>query len=371
MRKLTVRLKRIYRLLPLASRIFLFIGIAAFFMHILSLLSAAVADFLEKTLGAATRTIIGYVSAPFPFSLAEMLLLGLPLWIALAVFLVRHYLKRGGSAFRAVALFLSFLPLLYSLFVFMLGFGYLSTPLAEKLLLEKKESVSAHELYEAGMYFATEAEKELEDVTFAENGESVMPLSHREMNKALRRAYRALSEKYSFISVPAPTKAVLLSKPMAYTGITGVYSFFTGESNLCTYYPDFSTVYTASHEMAHAAGIAREDEANFIAFLALAESEESYFRYSAHVNLLQYTLVALYRADRELYAELFFSLSPKIKGEFHAYNLAFDEVDGHFVRDIAQSVYDTYLSGVGTEGAVSYTLVVRLGVAYASKKTAE
>ena len=123
--------------------------------------------------------------------------------------------------------------------------------------------------------------------------------------------------------------------------------------------------------MAHAAGIAREDEANFIAFLALAESENAYFRYSAHLNILQYTLGALYRADRELYAELFFSLSPKIKGEFHAYNLAFDEVDGHFVRDVAQSVNDAYLSGVGTEGTVSYTLVVRLGVAYADKKTAE
>ncbi len=371
MKKPLALLKKTYGALPLASRIFLFIGIAAFFMHILSLLSASAADFFTKTVGAATRTLLGYASAPFPFSLAEMLLLGLPLWVALAVFVARRYLKRGGSALRAIAFCLSFLPLLYSLFVFMLGFGYLSTPLSEKLSLEKKESVSAQELYEAGRYFAAEAEKELEGVTFSENGESVMPFSHREMNKALRRAYRSLSEKYGFISVPAPTKAVLLSKPMAYTGITGVYSFFTGESNLCTYYPDFSTVYTASHEMAHAAGIAREDEANFIAFLTLAEAEEPYFRYSAHLNLLQYTLGALYRADKELYTALYSSLSPNIKSEFHAYNLAFDEVDGHFVRDIAESVNDAYLSGVGTEGAVSYTLVVRLGVAYAKEKTAQ
>ena len=158
---------------------------------------------------------------------------------------------------------------------------------------------------------------------------------------------------------------------MAYTGITGVYSFFTGESNLCTYYPDFSTVYTAAHELAHAAGISREDEANFIAFLVLAESEEAYFRYAANLNLLQYTLASLYRADKVLYAELFATLSPKIKGEFHAYNLAFDAVDGSFARDIAESVNDAYLSTMGTEGTVSYSLVVRLGVAYAEAKYKE
>ena len=370
MKKPIALLKKIYGALPLASRVFVFIGIAALFMHIFSFLLAPAADFLGKTVGTATRALLGYASAPFPFSLAEMLLLGLPLWITFAVFLVRRYLKKGGYALRAIAFVLSLLPLLYSLFVFMLGFGYLSTPLADRLSLEKKESPSAQELYEAGRYFADEAQKELSFITFCENGESVMPLSHREMNKALREGYRALSDKYAFISVPAPTKAVLLSKPMAYTGITGVYSFFTGESNLCTYYPDFSTVFTASHEMAHAAGIAREDEANFVAFLALAESDEAYFRYSAHVNLLQYTLASLYRADRELYATLFASLSSSIKSEFRAYNLAVDEVDGSVVRDIAESVNDAYLSTMGTEGTVSYSLVVRLGVAYAQEKAA-
>ena len=372
MKKACSLIKQKLKQAPLAVRLFLSFGAFALFAHILCLFSKKAADFLGATLGSAVRTLFAYLSGWLPFSLAEMLLVGLPLWIILAVFLLRRYLKKGGSAKRALALFLSLLPLLYALFVFMLGFGYLSTPLAERLELENKEKIEARELYSTALWLIEEAKEELSAVTFSESGSSMMPLTHREMNKALKNAFYLLEKDLSFLSAyPVGTKAVLLSTPMAYTGITGVYSFFTGESNICTAYPDYSTVYTAAHEISHAVGIAREDEANFIAFLALEKSDHPYLRYAAYVNLLQYTMNALYSTDKALHTEAARALPEEIRGEYRAYNRFLDTVGDHPVRDVAEGINNAYLESVGTEGTVSYTLVVRLGVAYARTKTAE
>ena len=105
-------MKKLYLFLPPLSRVFCLLGAVALFMHILSLCFRTVADLLLKTVGAFVRSLLGYVSAPLPFSLAEMLLLGLPLWIALLLCLARRYLKKGGSPRRAIAFTLSFLPLI-------------------------------------------------------------------------------------------------------------------------------------------------------------------------------------------------------------------------------------------------------------------
>ncbi len=369
MKKAGCFLKKAAKALPLSSFAFTLLGVLALFMHVICLFSSKAADFLGATLGSAVRTVLGFLSGWIPFSLAEMLVVGLPLWIFLCILLVRAYLRRGGSWMRATALFLSFLPFLYALFVFSLGFGYLSTPLSEKIGLHAEKNPSAEELYETGVWLKEKASEELPHIIFSETGESVMPLSAKEMNRALKASFASLEEKYPFLSArTAPTKAILLSKPMAYTGIVGVYSFFTGESNVCTYFPDYSTLYTAAHELSHSSGVSREDEANFIAFLALMESDEPYLRYAACINLLQYTMSALYGADKALYKELSLSLPKEITGEYHAYSRAFDSVGEHPLRDVAESVNNAYLNSVGTEGTASYGLVVRLAVAYVKTK---
>jgi len=55
---------------------------------------------------------------------------------------------------------------------------------------------------------------------------------------------------------------------MSYLGIGGVYFPFTGEANVNISMPHTSIPFTACHEMAHQIGFAREDEANFIAYIA-------------------------------------------------------------------------------------------------------
>lgn len=153
---------------------------------------------------------------------------------------------------------------------------------------------------------------------------------------------------------------------MTYTHISGVYTFFTGEANVNVNYPDFNTPFTMAHEMAHQRGIAREDEANFVAFLVCMESDDEYIRYSALTNMLQYMGNALYSADSSLYSKLYGSYYPdNVKAEFRAYSTFFDKYRDSGVSNVVENVNDTFLGSQGqTHGTRSYGLVVELFTSY-------
>ncbi len=53
-----------------------------------------------------------------------------------------------------------------------------------------------------------------------------------------------------------------------YLGFTGYYNPFTGEAQVNTTVPQFLLPNIALHEMGHQIGYAKEDEANFSAYLA-------------------------------------------------------------------------------------------------------
>ena len=151
---------------------------------------------------------------------------------------------------------------------------------------------------------------------------------------------------------------------MSYTHITGVYTYFTGEANLNVAFPDYTVAYTAAHEMAHQRGIAPEDEANFVAFLVCLESDDPYIRYSGYVNVLEYVLNALYRADNKAYTEVYRLIDNTVRREFAAYSDFFSKYRDSVASNVSDKVNDTYLKLNGTEGSVSYGLVVDIAVAY-------
>jgi hypothetical protein len=156
----------------------------------------------------------------------------------------------------------------------------------------------------------------------------------------------------------------MLSEAMSYTHITGVYTFFTGEANLNIAFPDYTLPYTAAHELAHQRGIAREDEANFMAFLVCQESEDAYIRYSGYMNLLEHVLSALYTASPTLYQQVCLALPSAVIGEMNAFSDFFDQYRDSVASDVSGTVNNTFLTMHSTEGTRSYGMVVDLAVAY-------
>lgn len=80
-------------------------------------------------------------------------------------------------------------------------------------------------------------------------------------------------------------------------GISGIYFPFTGEASVNGRMPDVSIPFVAAHEMAHQKGIAREDEANAIAYLACRSAGLWATRYSGALSAYRRAWGALYRSD--------------------------------------------------------------------------
>ena len=351
--------------LPRISAIIFIVTAVCLLIYGVCLLSPQFSDFFNRYFSSVIRAILAWITGWIPFSLAEFLLILLPV---ILVCLILYGVRKNSESWRDVFIFcgsiLSVLAAVSS--VFLVGFApaYRGTTLDRKLKIERRD-VSAEQLYETAKILAEQINRDVGKVYFVEGGFSVMPYSYRELNDKLLDAYDVICDEYSFVQrLDSNLKPVMLSDAMSYTHITGVYSFFTGEANINVAFPDYTIPYTAAHELAHQRGIAREDEANFMAFLVCIASDDPYIRYSGYLNLYEYVASALYQASPELYREAYRILSVQVKDEMSAYSAFFEKYRDSTASEVSETVNNTFLIIHGTEGTKSYGMVVDLAVAY-------
>ena len=351
--------------LPLVCKIIYALAALCAILYICFICFPEFSDIFNRYVSPFVRGFLATLTGWIPFSLAEFLLLMVPfIVIAIVVF----GLKRYSSSWRDVLIFsLTILSVAAYVFsTFTLGFvpAYRGSRLDKKLGLDK-QPVSAEELRDTTYAVLEELTAIESEIGFKSDGFSVMPYSYEELNDKLMDAYDVACEKYDFIpKLHSRVKRVMLSEPMTYTHISGVYTFFTGEANINTNFPDYTLPYTAAHELAHQRGIAREDEANFVAFLVCKESDDVYIRYSAYLNMYEYLRNALYAANPDYYTETYYSVPVNCRKEMTAYSKFFDKYRENVIEEVSESVNDTFLTINGTEGTRSYGMVVDLAVAY-------
>lgn len=352
--------------LPRVCVLFLCFGLLSCGIYLLFRTDSSFADWFNRHISSVIRQVLATATAVVPFSFAELLIWLIPLFmIVLIVIACKKYCRSWHSAAVFLGILLSAASLIWSCFVWAFAAGYSAPSLDQKLGLDR-EKVSAEQLYATAEQLREELERLAPNVIFSESGASVMPYSYADMTEKLLDAYDLYTAEYDFVDdFHSPVKPILLSEPMSYTHITGVYTFFTGEANINVHFPDYTLPYTAAHELAHQRGIAREDEANFIAFLVCMRSDDVYIRYSAYLNVYEYVLSALSSADRDLYWQSYSELPQEIIGEEKAYSVFYDQYRDNVVADISQSANHAYLQSQGApEGSRSYNLVVDLTVAY-------
>ena len=355
--------------LPIVCIVIYALFLLCLLVYVICLFSQSFADIINKYVSSPVRALLAHITNWLPISFAEFLLLMLP---AILVFLVIFGLKRYSDSWKEVFIFCGAVlsALAIALSTFFIGFApaYRGTPLNEKLGIERKD-VSAAELYDTALILSEKINEEQSKIIYGGNGFSVMPYGINEMNSKLLKAYDKICDKYNFVQrLESRVKPVMLSEPMSYTHITGVYTFFTGEANINVNFPDYTLPYTAAHELAHQRGIAREDEANFLAFLVCIESNDPYIRYSAYVNLYEYVASALASADRQLYLKAASTLPNLVLSEQNAYSNFFEKYRDSTASEISETVNNTFLVMHGTEGVKSYGMVVDLAVAYYKSK---
>lgn len=193
----------------------------------------------------------------------------------------------------------------------------------------------------------------------------VLSGSRSETLESAALGFRGLGAVYPVLDerLGGRPKEIRVSAVLSYLGISGVHAPFTAEPNVNMDIPDSELPSTASHEMAHHMGFAREDEANFIGYLACRNHPDVDFRYSGVLGGTQYCLAALSGADRRVASDLYEALSDEVRRDWKAESdfwLGYETP----VRKISTRVNDAYLKSQGqTAGVQSYGRMVDLLIA--------
>lgn len=112
------------------------------------------------------------------------------------------------------------------------------------------------------------------------------------------KAYQFLSKKYEVINYSSKSvKSSFFGWMGNYLGFIGYYNPFTGEAQVNTTVPAFIQPFTVCHEIAHQLGYAKENEANFVGYLAATASPDTVFKYSAYLDLFLYAQTNLSNID--------------------------------------------------------------------------
>lgn len=196
----------------------------------------------------------------------------------------------------------------------------------------------------------------------------------RELMDQLGETYGQLNGYY-----PRP-KALLSSDFMCQQYMCGYYFPFSMEANYNDVMFILNIPETMCHELAHLRGFIYEDEANFIAYLACVESDDTFFRYAGNLSVLTYLYNDLYSArqkEPEAYAEAaetvgIVAVSARVwEDSVFVTDEEWERINGKALIDTeivdkaADVFIDTNLKVNGiSDGSVSYSRVVELLLQY-------
>ncbi len=160
-----------------------------------------------------------------------------------------------------------------------------------------------------------------------------------------------------------PPKGLLLSEPVSYLGFSGVYFPFTGEANINMAVPHAILPSTICHEMAHQRGFAREDEANYIAYLTCNLNPDPNFQYSGNLLAVIISINTLRQYDMARFLELQAKYGEGMRNDLNDYAL-FIETHDTIIRRFGNAANNLYLkSNRQADGVYSYNRMVDLLIA--------
>jgi len=334
----------------------LLIPLGLFISNLSILYPETVEKLYSNGLYRAIAAPLNFISGLLPFSLGELLLVGFI--ILVIVQLIRFIIQSFRAPSQVKKHLLNFIPnlvvfisLVYFCFVILWGLNYQRLPFSQIAGL-KVEPATVSELAAVCENLLEQAKELRKSVSEDDKGAMFLPAGKRD---ALKRAYKGYENAARFYpelgGKYSRPKGVILSEIMSYLGLEGIYSIYTGEANVNISMPDATFPFSTCHEMAHQRGFAREDEANYIAYVACKHHPDVDFQYSGVLYALIYAGNELYRNDPDRYAELRSKYSEGMKRDLAAINSYWKKYETP-VQDFSSSVNDTYLKANRQEDGV-------------------
>lgn len=315
--------------------------------------------FISKTL----RLIFGWI----PFSLGDILYITAGSWLLFkSIKNIRNLFKRGFNNHIFFKKLLSTLPILifvYLIFNIFWGLNYDRQGIASQLELQN-------------ISYDTSDVKELQEILLQKVNASknllleanVLYPEKKEIFRRAESCYDEAGKKYPFLQYKnLSVKSSMYGRAGNYLGFTGYYNPFTGEGQVNTSVPGFLQPYITTHEMAHQLGYAKENEANFVGYLAAVNSTDILFHYSAYLDLFMYANREVYYFDSVSSRQSRRLLNDGVRKdieEWKKFNLAHQS----FIEPAITWMYGRYLRlNQQPKGMHSYNEVISMLIAYYKK----
>ena len=313
---------------------------------------------------------IGRFSSIFPFSLSEA---GLYLAAVFGILNLLFLIKKPLAALSRLFFLACLLLFLYTAGC---GINYYRTPFSYEAGMVMEQS-SAGELYSLCLFLTEQINSTLTETDHSgdalkglypgQTEDTPLPSAAmlRELGMEGVKSMKGLGTAYPQLSgyYPYP-KPLMNPRLLSIQQLCGIYSPFTIEANYNREMPYYNIPHTICHELSHLKGFMREDEANFIGYLACIGSDSPDFRYSGYLTGWVYAGNALAKADLEAYYGLYGRLAPEAARDLAWNNQFWDRFDGK-VAEASTQLNDRYLKANNQEDGVrSYGRMVDLMLAY-------
>lgn len=309
------------------------------------------------------RTIFGWL----PFSLGDILYILAGVWIIWKLWrfsarlfrrrLDRKWFEKAGYQLLIIGM------LVYIIFNIFWGINYNRKEIAEQLNLQipKKDTADLKTIERLLLIKVNKSKQALA------NQKAPYP-SNKELFKRAVDCYRHAEKLYPFLSYNrGSVKRSMFGLLGNYFGFTGYYNPFTGEAQVNTRMPKFLLPYTTSHEIAHQLGYAKEEEANFVGYLAATSSRDTLFHYSTYLDLFIYANRQLFFLDSAAAKGFTDQLLPSVKADIAEWR-KFVEKYKSPLEPIIRWAYGNYLrANQQPKGMTSYDEVIADLIAFYKK----
>ncbi len=237
------------------------------------------------------------------------------------------------------------------------GINYHRIPFSELAGLPMEKS-TAEEMENLCLWLTDRIDKTAARIVTQENGLCALP---EQMREKTRDAMEELGEKYPQLSGWYPkAKPVIASAVLSLESLEGVSGPYTMEAHYNPDIPAHNQPAVLCHELSHLKGFMREDEANYIAYLACIGAEDANLQYSGLLLAYTHSINALYRADYDRFLKVRSQLCSQAELDYTYHRYYWAQFEGP-VSEISDRVNDTYLkANAQKEGSRSYGRMVDL-----------
>jgi hypothetical protein len=315
-------------------------------------LSSSLAEWWTVTVNRTYQTWLGPLIDSIPFSLMELFFLILIIWgIRQLILMISHTLKRQWMILieRALSVFILLLATL-NVYISTAGLAYNRLPLPIPQYNQTVESSDFLMIIES---FQEDFNELAQALDFTEDGSVINPYSLGELNQLLIGEFNNMDDPYFSRWTPR-VKPMLSSFLFTEFHITGVHFAPSTEAMINVLIPHSHLPFTMAHEIAHAKGVMKEEDANLVAMYITLNSDIPFIRYSGYYNTF-YALMnlSLYVGDAQAYGRIYQNFHANIKRDF-SYGYQFCK-NYNLLNEFAQRVNDTYLKLFGQkDGTDSY-----------------